>query len=263
MVGVGYRFELAPWIESGPAELDCVEITAENFSDSAARRRLGPLAARYPLMVHSLALSLGTPGPLEQDILGSLAEIARQASPLWISEHLGFCRTDEVELGHFNPVCPSRDTLGWLSDHVREVVEACGAPLILENITSELRVKGHLSETEFLNRLCEESGCGLLLDVTNLFVNSRNHGFDASGWLRDIDPERIVQLHVVGYQEREGRWYDTHTQGIQEDLWALIRETLEYATPRAVVIERDDNFPPVQELEGELRALRAGAEAHS
>jgi hypothetical protein len=146
--------------------------------------------------------------------------------------------------------------LGVLAEHAAEVMERCGRLLLLENITSHIRIRGHLSETDFLNKICERSGCGILLDVTNLFVNARNHGFDPRSWMRDLDPERVVQLHVVGYRYAGGRWHDRHSDGIQEDLWSLIRDAIAWARPRAAIIERDADFPAFDELAAELRALR-------
>lgn len=256
MVGVGHRRELASWIDTRPPELDCLEVTAEHFFRPDQRHRLERLQQHYPLMVHSLGLSLGTPGPINREVLASLAEVVAVANPLWISDHVGFCRTDEVDLGHFNPVCPDEETVQQMADHIREVADTCGRPVIVENITSELQIRGTLSETEFLNRLCEAADCGLLFDVTNLLVNSRNHGFDPRAWMRDLEPGRIVQLHVVGYSRSAGHWYDFHGESIQDDLWELIKEALAYANPRAVILERDKDFPPVMELEKELRALR-------
>ena len=96
--------------------------------------------------------------------------------------------------------------------------------LILENVTSSLRIDGELTETEFLNQLCERAGCGLLLDVTNLFINAKNHGYDPRQWLREIDPSRIKQLHVVGYSLQAGRFHDHHSAPIQDDLMELIAE---------------------------------------
>ncbi len=259
-VGVGHRIELAPWIDSGPPEIECLEITAEHFTEPKRRHRLRTLAQKYPVMLHSLGLSLGTPGPLDPAIVRQLADIAVDADPLWISDHIGFCRTDEVDLGHFNPVRPEPDTVRFMADHAREVAEACGRPMILENITADLQIHGSLSETEFLNRLSEESGCGLLLDVTNLFVNCRNRGIDPYAWFCDIDADRIVQLHVVGYTQANGRWHDFHERAIQDELWQLMCDVLAYAAPQAVIIERDGNFPAIDEIESELRRIKAAVE---
>ena len=256
MVGVGYRRELASWIDSSPPEIDCLEIIAEHFF-GADQARLRELSASYPVMIHGLGLSLGTPGSLNRETLAHFAQVVAVSDPLWISEHVAFTRTTEVDLGHLNPVRPSCDLLGIVAEHAREVAERCGKPLILENITTDLRIDGTMSDTEFLNRLCEEADCGLLLDVTNLYINSKNHRFDARRWLREIDAHRIVQLHVVGYSHTNGRWRDLHAEQIQNDLWELIDEAIEYAPVQAAIIERDGNFPDNREIEKELRKLSA------
>lgn len=254
-VGMGYRHELADWIDTGPSQVECLEITAEHFFDGG-EDRLRSLARCYPLFVHGLGLSLGTPGPLDAATLDNFARIADIAEARWISEHVAFTRSDEIDLGHLNPIQPTRRVLDAIVEHAREVSQRCGRRLILENITSHLRLDGEMSETEFLNRLCEEADCGLLLDVTNLYINAKNHGFDPRTWLHEIDPRCIEQLHVVGYSRRGRRWQDLHAEPIQDDLYDLIHDVLAYTTVRAVIIERDQNFPPPAELEAELDMLR-------
>jgi len=258
LVGIGYRPPIAGWIESCPPEIECLEVTAEHFYKRGVLK-LQELAQHFPMMVHGLGLSLGTPGPLHPDELEWFAAVVETTDPLWVSEHTGFRRTADFELGHFNPVCPNEETVALFVDHLATLQDRIKKPVILENITTQLQVRGTLAETEFLNRICEQAGCGLLLDATNLYVNSRNHKFDPRMWLRDIDPQYIVQLHVVGYSYQDGQWHDLHQQAIQQDLWALIREVLEYAPVQAVILERDDNFPPASELAAELKALKQAA----
>ena len=254
VVGVGFRYPLGSWIESHPGEIECLEITAEHFFD-AGEKRLRALREKMPLYVHGLGLSLGTPGPLDRETLDNFVRVVAIADPEWISEHVAFTRSNEVDLGHLNPVRPDRETLKRIADHVREVSERCGKPMIVENITSHVRLRGEMSEPEFLNELCAAAGCGLLLDVTNLYVNARNHRFDARAWLREIEPGNIVQLHVVGYSVRDGRYEDFHAEPIQPDLRGLIRDVLATAPVRAVIVERDSHFPPAVEFAAELRSL--------
>jgi uncharacterized protein (UPF0276 family) len=132
--GVGYRRELSEWLKTQPVGVDCLEITAEHFfhGDDDILEELGK---RFPLYVHGLGLSLGTPGPLDARRLESFARVVRAANPEWISDHIAFTRTVEADLGHLNPVPPTREMLGILADHVREVSERCGKPMLLENIT--------------------------------------------------------------------------------------------------------------------------------
>jgi len=260
--GLGYRRELARWIESDPAEVECLEITAEHFFDGG-HDRLRALSVRYPLFVHGLGLSFGTPGPLDTDTLENFAAVARASQPEWVSEHIAMTRSAEVDLGHLNPVPPTADTLAVFVDHVRELAAATGRDVILENITTHIQLTGEMSETEFINRLCDQSGCGLLLDVTNLYINARNHQFDPVAWLHELSPGVVRQLHVVGYAYRDGRYYDTHSAPIQEDLLELIAAVCEYSSPQAVTLEWDADFPDPEVIGAELRKLKEVCAAHA
>jgi uncharacterized protein (UPF0276 family) len=254
MVGIGYRRELAAWIETRPRGLDCLEITAEHFF-AGGEEKLAALGRDFRLYVHALSLSLGTPGPLDPARVANFARVVRAANPEWISEHVAFTRTAEVDLGHLNPVPPTRESLKILADHVRELAERCGKPMLVENITSHVKLAGDMTETDFLNELCDRADCGLLLDVTNLFVNSRNHGFDPLAWLHEIEPTRIRQLHIVGYSHEGGRYTDAHAQPIQEELVELAAAVMRYAPVQSVVLERDEDIPQVSDLESEIVKL--------
>jgi uncharacterized protein (UPF0276 family) len=127
--------------------------------------------------------------------------------------------------------------------------------MLLENITSHVKLPGDMAETEFLNTLCERADCGLLLDVTNLFINSRNHGFDPLKWLHEIEPRRIAQLHIVGYSRSGNRYTDGHAEPIQEELIELAQAVASYAPVKAVILERDEDFPNPNELEVEIAKL--------
>lgn len=253
--GVGYRRELSDWLNTRPAGVDCLEITAEHFFHGG-EERLAELARHFPLFVHGLSLSLGTPGPLDPKRLDQFARVVRVANPEWISDHIAFTRTAEADLGHLNPVPPTRAMLHLIADHAQEVSARCGKPMLLENITSHVQLTGDLSETDFLNGLCEHAGCGLLLDVTNLFINSRNHRFDPLEWLRAIEPRHIVQLHIVGYARTGDRYMDSHGAPIQEELIELACAVVAHAPVQAVILERDEDFPTPPELELEIQKLK-------
>jgi uncharacterized protein (UPF0276 family) len=258
-IGVGYRAPIAKWIVSRPREINCLEITAEHFFDHG-HDRLRELSEFYPLYVHGLGLSLGTPGPIEQETLNSFCKVAEIANPEWVSEHISFTKCDEVDLGHLNPIPCTEDSLRTLIDHSREVMDRCQKRLVLENVTTFLQLKGHIPETEFINRLCDTAGVGLLLDVTNLLINSRNHEFDPLTWLREIEHKHIVQLHIVGYSFENGVWQDYHAEPIQDDLLELMQDVVEYAPVQSIIVERDARFPPVNELATELTRLETACE---
>ena len=264
-LGVGFRPELAPWLAGRPESISCLELTAEHFYGpklsrlSTFRNSMpGSLPDDFPVFVHGLGLSLGTPGPLDQHRVDSFAQVATAAAAEWISEHVAFTRTAETDLGHLNPVPPTREAVKLMSDHARELADRCGKPLLLENITSHVRLQGELTETEFLNELCARADCGLLLDVTNLFVNSRNHAFDPLQWLHEIDPDRIRQLHIVGYSRHDGRYMDDHSQPVQPELLDLTSAIIEYAPQlQAIILERDADFPGADGMAAEIAKLES------
>jgi len=252
-IGVGYRAALARWIQRHPADINCLELTAEYFFDNPAP--IEHLREHYDLMLHGLGLSLGTPGPLDPVYLNKFVTVCQAADPLWVSEHIAFTRTNDIDLGHLNPIPYNRDTLATFTAHVMALQDACNKPLLLENITSHLRIDSPMAETDFMNSLCEQTGCGLLLDVTNLYVNSRNHHFDPHDWLHQLQPESIRQLHIVGYSEAQGILHDSHDRDIQQELFALTRDVINFSGVDTVIIERDHNFPPISQLTHELQTL--------
>jgi len=253
-VGIGMRSELSDWLMDEPACVECVELTAEHFFD-AQPEWLPVLTARYPLCVHGLGLSLGTPGPLCPTTLDKFCSVVEQVDPLWVSEHIAFTRAGDIDLGHLNPVPHVQHSLNVLSDHVKELSDRVGKPVLLENITTSLQLPGEYSETEFLNRLCDQSDCGLLLDVTNLYINSKNQGFAIDDWLDQLNLDRIVQLHIVGYSRRAGRYFDRHRDPIQPELYELVENIVSRANISAVTIERDVDIPSPDILEHELTRL--------
>jgi len=256
LVGVGYRKSLSDWVAKTPLEIECLEITAEHFFDQT-ERVLKQAVGQYPVFVHGLGLSLATPGRPDQETLENFQRVVEVSQPEWISEHVAFTRTSEVDLGHLNPVPPSAEMLDRIAENALALSTACGKKLILENITSNLKLEGEMDEPEFLNRLCEQANVGLLLDVTNLFVNSKNHGFDPIAWLQQLRPENIVQLHIVGYSRRDNRWFDNHAKPIQDDLLELLSAVVDFADVQAVIVERDEQIPSESEYAAELRKLKA------
>jgi uncharacterized protein (UPF0276 family) len=255
LIGLGHRPSLARWLAGGVPEVECLELTAEHFFD-APDAAIAAIGERYPCSVHGLGLSLGTPGPIDSATLTSYSRVARQARARWATEHVAFTRAGDIDLGHLNPVAPTRDTLELLTEHASEVHEATGLPVCLENITSQLRIAGTMSEPEFLNALCSPPHVSLLLDVTNLFINAQNHGFDAKKWLSELQPGVVRQIHIVGYGMQDGRLVDDHRAPIQTELLDLMAAAATRHEVEAVILERDLDIPGPIELLGELSRVR-------
>ncbi len=263
-IGLAYRLEFASWLALRPPDVEVLEVTAEHFyrvGESPLRR----LAASYPLIVQTSRLSLGTPGPLDRSELEMFGRVVAAADPLWVVEYLGFRRTGELDLGCPNPVSLTAETLALFVEHGREVMARYGKRLLLGNIVSHLSIGGAISEPDFLNRFCDETGGGILLDLTSLVVNGRNRRFEPRAWLGSIDPRRIVQVHVGGCSRQDGRWIARHDTGVDEEVWDLLEEVRVMAPAAARILVRDGSFPPVSDLAAELRRLGSnrGARAPS
>ena len=248
-LGLGDRPYFRQALQTGLAPVDFVELVAEHYFDACHI----PIAEDYPVVVHSLAMSLGSPDELDEGYLACVKKVADLADAQWVSDHLAFTRTAGIDLGHLNPVPLDEATLELVSGKVRQVQHRLGRPFLVENIATHLSVPGGLSEPLFLNRLCEATGCGILLDVTNLFVNAANHGFDVQAYLRALNLDHVRQIHLIGYSERQGRLHDEHGCSIQDSLLTLLQQVLLSATcPIPVLIEWDQNFPNGETLRANL-----------
>ncbi len=251
-VGLGYRAPLAElFLEE---HIDCTEVVAEHFF---GLERLGEHALPKPVLLHSLDLSLGTPGPLDEAYLEQLLGVFHRLQGVLLSDHLAFTKTPEVELGHLCPVAPTQENLGMIAEKIREVQARADALFLLENISTHLRLSGDMPFEDFYSGICDSADCGMLLDVTNIYVNCKNFGVDPFRWIQRLDLGRVVQLHIVGYSQREGRLFDSHTENIQEPLFEFAEAILGQAPVRAVIIERDGHYPAPEVLLSERDRLRA------
>ena len=169
--------------------------------------------------------------------------------PPWWSEHIAFTKAGEIEIGHLSPLAFNRESIGAFCDNVHKVQDKIETPLILENITYNIDLPwNEMEENKFLGEILDRTGCGLLLDVTNLFINAKNHDYDPIQFLETIPAERIIQLHFVGGMIKEGKWIDNHCENTQDDIFTLIESVLKYAPVKGIILERDDNFPRFKRL---------------
>ena len=258
-VGMGYRDPLRKEILQYTDGIDFLEITADNFLQSPNTRWvfLDALRSRYTLIPHGLNLSLGSAEGLNREYLSELTELVQRVNPPWWSEHIAFTKAEGVEIGHLSPLPFNRESIDAFCDNVCEAQDRIETPLILENITYTVDLPWHeMEENKFLGELLDRTGCGLLLDVTNLFINSQNHGYDPVEFLKTIPAERIIQLHFVGGMMKDGKWIDNHSQNTQDDIFQLIDSVLQYAPVKGVILERDANFPPFTTIADELERAR-------
>ena len=263
--GIGYRPAFRKEIFARSAEVDFLEITIEHFLDKPAHveKDLERLNRLYTLIPHGLNLSLGSAEGLNEAYVEQVAELVHKVNPPYWSEHIAFTRADGVDVGHLAPLPFSNEALDVLCSNVEQVRKIIDVPLVLENITYVIRMPGaEMSETEFLNTILERTGCGLLLDVTNLHTNSTNHGFDPYEFLDGIPLERVVQLHFVGGHWRDDVLVDSHSSPTPEEVWRLMDEVVERCPVKGIILERDEDIPPFDELSDELARAREIGRRH-
>ena len=260
-IGLGWRPELSAVLAEDPSLF--VEVIAENVDPSRLPDDLAALVAEGRTVIpHGIRLSLGGarhPDPRRLDHLATLAERVRAP---FVSEHIAFARAHGVEAGHVLPVPRSREALDIIAENVAVAQAALPVPLALEHVAALVEWPDPtMSETEFIAALLERTGALLLLDVSNLYANAYNHGFDVVGALGELPLDRIAYVHVGGGTHRDGRYYDTHTDPVAPEVLAVAEELCARADPPGLLLERDGGFPSADETRAELDAIAAAARA--
>jgi uncharacterized protein (UPF0276 family) len=263
--GLGYREAFRGDLFLHQGQVDFLEVCAEHYLDGPAGklRELDLLAEHFTLVPHGLSLSLGSAEGLDLARLEKLARLIERLEPPYWSEHIALTRAGGVEIGHLSPLPLTREAVAALCRNLRVVQERIPAPLILENITHPFQFpNAELTEAEFLSEVVERSGCGLLLDVTNVYVNSVNHGFDAEAFLDALPLERVVQLHFVGVRSRSGRCIDDHASPTPPEIWDLMERVTARAPVKGIILERDLDLPPFDQLLAEVGRAREIGRRH-
>ncbi len=257
--GLGLREPFLTDVFLHRKDVDFLEIIADHYFDPTPRKaeELELLKAHFTLVPHGLDLSLGSAQGLDTAYLERMAALVNGLNPPWWSEHIAFTRAGGVEIGHLCGLPFTRDALDTLCRNIRHAQERIAAPLILENITYTLQWPGaEMSETEFLTELVTRTDCGLLLDITNLYTNAVNWGFDAGKFLDGLPLEKVVQFHFVGGEWQGDQLIDSHSQATPSEVWQLMEEACRRTSVKAILLERDENLPPFRAILGELSHAR-------
>ncbi|MBB1087536.1 DUF692 domain-containing protein [Lysobacter sp. SG-8] len=243
-VGLAYQAPLRPVFESPGAPLDYMEIVPDIFwtdrgpghdprhlDDAEGRAMLDAFQRQRPLVAHGIGLSIGSADGFERDHLAQVHRWWQHFRFPWHSDHLAFHLVEHqghrANAGITLPLPRDRDTLALVVPRVREVIHRIPAPFLLENNTYYFDIPdAEMDEATFLNRLCAQSGCGLLLDLHNLYTNARNHAFDPFDLLRALDLQNVGEIHVAGGMELDGFYLDAHSDAIPDPVWALLEWTL-------------------------------------
>lgn len=258
-VGLGLRSEIFTDTLDAADVIDWLEITPENYMNRGgiALDQLEQAMAAFPLVSHGVALSLGSVDAWDEAYLSDLEKLFKKVDPPWFSDHLCFSGVDGSYSNDLLPLPRTHEAVAHVVRRIREVQTRFDRPFLIENISYYLEYPGaEMSEAEFISRIVEQSDCGLLLDINNVYVNARNRGENPLDFLRNIPLERVAQIHIAGHQEYPDGIIDTHGEAVCEDVWSLLTWVLTRSRPAGVLLERDLNIPPFAELEVELDRIR-------
>ena len=258
-VGIGFREQFRADIFLNRHKIDFLEITTDHYLDAKPQKldELKLLKEHFSLIPHSLELSLGSAEGIDEKYLEKVAEIVEFTEPEWFSDHLCFTKSGGVKIGHLAPVPYTKEAIDVFVKNISKVKKRINVPLLLENITYLVQFpSSEMGEAQFIKTILEETDCGLLLDVTNLYINSQNFGFDWRKFLDEIPLERIVQLHFVGSKRHGKRLIDAHASRTEEAIWKVFAEVVQRCEIKGAILERDENFPPFTEILTELDEAR-------
>jgi len=264
--GLGFRRELIPDLQSGvPDAVSFFELAPENWAGTGGRsaKELRAFTERHPFVCHGLSLDLGGPRPLDEALLRRIKGFMREHGMTLYTEHLSWCGDD----GHLYDLLPipfTADAVHWVAERIRRAQDILEMQIGIENASYYVAPPGaEMSETGFIRAVIEEADCLLHLDVNNIYVNSRNFGFDPVAFMDALPLERTCYLHMAGhYVEPDGVLVDTHGAAVIDPVWALLDAAYARIGPMPTCLERDFNLPPLAELIDEVGQIAAAQARH-
>ena len=262
--GLGLRAPHYPdFLDGDAVPVDFVEVISENFMIDGGRPRdiLDRVRERHPVALHGVSMSIGSADGPNDDYLHRLKALADHVDPLFVSDHLCWTKIAGFNAHDLLPLPYTEEALDIVCANIAHAQDMLERTLLIENPSTYLRfAEPDFEEADFIAAMCERTGCHLLLDVNNVFVNATNHGFDALAWLDAIPLDRVRQIHLAGHSKGSGNMLiDTHDEPVSAPVWTLYETVLRRVGPVATMIERDDAIPPLAELLTELDTARSVA----
>lgn len=253
-VGIGFRNEIAMETKLHTETIDILEIISDNFFNKPEKRleALKKFREKFPIIPHGIDLSIGSALPIEDAYLEKIKQLCDLVNAPYYSEHFALTRLPGVNIGHLSPLWFTKEVLELVVSKIEIIQEYLGIPLVLENITSGFEIpEADFDEPEFINEICRRTGCGLLLDLTNVYINSYNRKTDPYSFLGRFPIGHVVQVHLAGGVVRHcdmcnnDLFFDTHSEelnGVNDGVWPLLEWTVKRGNIKAIIIERDENF---------------------
>jgi hypothetical protein len=252
--GINLHREHYDSILAGTAAAPWFEAITENFLTAGGRpgRVLELARERGSVALHGVSLSLGSDEPLRRRYLRGLAELVERVEPVLVSDHLCWTGLGGHNSHDLLPLPFTEDAVRKIARKIRRVQDYLGRRILVENISTYARFRGSaLREWEFVAAVVEEGDCGLLLDVNNVYVDSRNHGFDPEVYFAALPADRVIQYHVAGHEDHGDHVLDTHDRDVADPVWELFAKAVGRFGPRPTILERDEQVPAPELLERE------------
>ena len=257
-VGVGLRSPHYPEFINSRPDVAWLEVHSENyFGDGPGVTVLEKIRANYPISLHGVGLSIGSADVLDTHHLNQLQQLITRISPSLVSEHLCWGALAGRHLNDLLPMPYSKAALDLICERVDEVQEFLGRRILIENVSSYLRWQNEeLSEWDFVAALAKRTGCGLLLDVNNIYVSAINHGFDAREYLAAMPADNVLEIHLAGHETQQGCLIDTHSRPVCAEVWQLYSDAIQLFGAKPTLIEWDSDIPPLYTLLAEASTAR-------
>ncbi len=265
LIGIGFRVPIAKWTLANLHRFDVLEVTVDHYVKGGeyARKAIRKLVDKIPLVLHGVGLSIGTDAPLDETYLDSVAEAVRDLKVPSYSEHLAWTKVPGIDIANLLPVPKTRAAADILIPKIQQVQARLQVPFSIENISYVFDFpEPEMSDAEFFNLLFRETGVGMLLDVENLFVNSRNHGIDPRAFLEHLPEGVVTGVHAAGGPLIRRPYLDApfhadnHSHPVPEQALELLEHALDRQHPHTVILERDNDFEQGDELLADVARLR-------
>ena len=241
-----------------PDDIDFMEVAPENWINVGGKlgEKFRFFTERYPFLIHGLSLSIGSPAPLNVSLLRDIKAFMDEHDIGFYSEHLSYCG-DDGQLYDLMPIPFTDDAVRYVADRIRQAQDILERRMAIENVSYYAPTDSSLDEIDFVRAVLVEADCDLLLDINNIVVNSINHKYDAKEFMLAMPKERISYFHQAGhYVEAPDLRVDTHGAAVSEAAWQLLADAYAYFGPVPTLLERDFNFPPIEDLLTEVRRIR-------
>ncbi len=257
--GLGLRRSLLDALEqSTPDDIQFMEVAPENWINLGGRlgKKFRRYTERFPFVCHGLSLSIGSPAPLNTELLHAIKKLMQEHGIRYYSEHLSYC-SDDGQLYDLLPIPFTEEAVDYVAARIQQAQDILGQRIAIENSSYYCAPQQEMSESEFINAVIKKADCALLLDVNNIYVNSINHRYDPFEFLASLPGERTAYIHIAGhYEEAEDLRVDTHGTAVIDPVWALLEKSYALFGVKPTLLERDFNIPPLPELMSELDFIK-------